>query len=99
MAEIFDRNGFDRVKRKVERLTQSEAGCISYNLYSDVTNPENFYFLGIWKNQVSLDVHNQTDHVLELKAAIANLAHSIEVTRLARLESPIQLSNSGEKNL
>jgi quinol monooxygenase YgiN len=74
------------ILRKVERLTQSEAGCISYNLYSDVTNPEDFYFLGIWKNQVSLDAHNQTNHVLELKAASANLVHSIEVTRLTRFE-------------
>ena len=69
--------------RKVETLTQSEKGCLSYDLYIDIANPDNFYFLGIWEDQASLDAHNQTAHVWELREASSTLAYSIEVTHLS----------------
>ena len=69
--------------RKVETLTQRERGCLSYDLYSDTVNPDNFYFLGIWEDQSRLDAHNQTAHVSELREASSILAYSIEVTRLS----------------
>ena len=69
--------------RKVEKLTQQETGCISYELRVDIMNSDNFYFLGIWDSQSSLDAHNKTTHVLELREAVNTLVESIEVTRLS----------------
>ena len=48
--------------------TRKEQGCISYELYQDVTNPGRFTFIENWESRELLEVHLGSPH---LKAAAA----------------------------
>ena len=42
--------------------TRKEDGCISYDLYQDVTNPGKFTFIENWQSNEHLDAHLKTPH-------------------------------------
>lgn len=44
--------------------TRKEAGCISYELYQDSTNPGKFTFIEHWKSKEHLDIHMKTPHLV-----------------------------------
>ena len=54
--------------------TRKEEGCISYDLYQDITNPGKFTFLENWKSKEHLDVHLKTPHLVAAGAAFGRLA-------------------------
>jgi quinol monooxygenase YgiN len=45
--------------------SRAEAGCISYNFYSDVTDPYKFFFFEEWKDQEAINFHVNTRHYKE----------------------------------
>lgn len=47
----------DMIKELVERTNKEEEGCISFNLYEDVENPNVVSFVELWKDQESIDKH------------------------------------------
>jgi quinol monooxygenase YgiN len=54
--------------------TRKEAGCISYDLYQDITNSGKFTFLENWQSKEHLDVHLKTPHLVAAGAAFGRLA-------------------------
>lgn len=54
--------------------TRKESGCISYDLYQDITNPGKFTFIENWKSKEHLDVHLKTPHLVAAGAAFGKLA-------------------------
>ncbi|GAB6395513.1 MAG: antibiotic biosynthesis monooxygenase [Bacteroidales bacterium] len=47
----------------VVAATRKEEGCISYNVYEDVSNPSTLTFIEYWASQSDIDRHNQTAHL------------------------------------
>jgi len=54
--------------------TRKEDGCISYDLYQDISNPGKFTFIEHWKSKEHLDVHMKTPHLVAAGAAFGRLA-------------------------
>ena len=54
--------------------TRKENGCISYDLYQDITNPGKFTFIEHWKSKEHLDVHLKTPHLVAAGASFGKLA-------------------------
>lgn len=42
--------------------TRAEEGCISYELYEDVNNPNIITFIEEWENEESLNNHIKSEH-------------------------------------
>ena len=43
--------------------TRQEAGCISYEMLSDVDDPTKFTFVEEWRDAEALEAHFGTDHI------------------------------------
>lgn len=62
----------DEMKTILEELaveSNKEEACLQYDLHRDIDEPNVFIFHEIWKDSVSLDVHNNSAHVLKFKEA------------------------------
>ena len=68
---------------KVAKATQQEAGCIRYNFYADLENPNKFIVYEKWASRGHLEVHlsafNPPTHMVEFRAANAELRESASV--------------------
>lgn len=49
--------------------SNKEEACLQYDLHQDIDEPNVFIFHEIWKDSASLDVHNNSAHVLKFKEA------------------------------
>jgi quinol monooxygenase YgiN len=63
-------------KDLVEKLineSRNEAGCIAYNLYEDISNPNILTFIEEWKNEEDIKLHNNTEHFTSIVPKLAEL--------------------------
>lgn len=63
--------------------SNKEEACLQYDLHQDIDEPNVFIFHEIWKDSASLNVHNNSSHVLKFKktsTAILLEAPSIYIT-------------------
>lgn len=71
----------DDMKVILEELaveSNKEEACMQYDMHRDIDEPNVFIFHEIWKDSASLDVHNNSAHVLKFK----------EVSKTILLETP-----------
>lgn len=77
IARVFVKNEcIDAFRNETVDLiqkTRSEAGCISYNLFQDVSVPGNFVFVEEYKNQEAVDFHFKSEHLKSFGEKAANL--------------------------
>lgn len=68
---------------KVAKATQQEAGCIRYNFYADLEDPNRFIVYEEWESQAHLDAHLASDnpppHMVEFRKANENIRESADV--------------------
>lgn len=66
-AKLFIKPQFkDNFKKEAENLiakTRKETGCISHNLFQDVTSEDEFLFFEKYINQEALDYHCSLDYL------------------------------------
>jgi quinol monooxygenase YgiN len=53
--------------------TRKESGCISYQLFEDITNPGRFTFIEEWESQEHLDVHLKSPHLVAASEAFGKI--------------------------
>jgi quinol monooxygenase YgiN len=53
--------------------TRKEEGCVSYELYQDITNPGRFTFIEEWQSKQHLDVHLKTPHLVAAGEAFGKI--------------------------
>jgi quinol monooxygenase YgiN len=56
------------VKKAAEPLleaTRKENGCISYDLYQSVSDPDQMTFVEEWESRAAIDAHMKQPHVLK----------------------------------
>jgi quinol monooxygenase YgiN len=53
--------------------TRKEEGCISYELYQDISNPGKFTFIEEWQSKEHLDLHLQTTHMVAAGEAFSKV--------------------------
>lgn len=58
----------------VEETNRNDEGCIKYELFQDVDNPNIFVFIEEWDNKAVLDKHMAAKHFLEIVPKLDELA-------------------------
>lgn len=59
-----------RIGQAVAAASRLEPGCISYRVYQDTENEDDFVFVEEWESDVALQQHFATSHVAEFLQAI-----------------------------
>jgi quinol monooxygenase YgiN len=59
-----------RVGQTVAATSRLEAGCMSYRLYQDTENENEFVFVEEWESDAALQQHFASSHVAEFLQAI-----------------------------
>ncbi len=53
------------VRKLVEETNRNDAGCISYALYQETSDPQILTMLEEWEDQASIDAHLNSKHFLD----------------------------------
>jgi quinol monooxygenase YgiN len=61
---------FVRIGQAVAAASRLEPGCISYRVYQDTENENDFVFVEEWESDAALQQHFATSHVAEFLQAI-----------------------------
>ena len=59
--------------------TRNEEGCISYDLYRNVSEPDRLVFVETWKSRAAVDAHFAEPHLKAFQAAMADLLAEVRV--------------------
>jgi quinol monooxygenase YgiN len=68
-----NREKFLSIIKELIDKSQNEKGCEEYSLFNDKTNRESFILIEKWKNQNSIDLHNNSEHFKELVPRLQEL--------------------------
>lgn len=88
VAEItLKPDAFEAMKPIFEKViagSQSEEGCIYYDLHQDITDTTNtkYVMVEIWKDQKAIDSHNETQHFKTFKQSSQGYIDSMRVSIL-----------------
>ena len=66
MTEDFKREAIPLIE-----ASQKESGCISYDMYEDVNNPNILAFIEQWEDRAAIDAHNKSAHVTRIVPRIS----------------------------
>ncbi len=63
-------------KKLVEETNQKDEGCIHYELYQDLANPQILTIMEEWESQAALENHMAASHFKEIVPQFADFAFS-----------------------
>lgn len=69
--------------------SKEEDGCIAYDLYEDMNNPNILTFVEIWSDEEAIERHNQSEHFQKIVPKLGNLIETKEVNLYKKV--PINL--------
>ena len=61
------------VALKMVAATKVEVGCIAYDFWSDLGDPNRFHVYEEWETQDALEAHFKTSHMAEFMEALPSL--------------------------
>jgi quinol monooxygenase YgiN len=68
--------------------SKKEAGNVVYDLYADMSAPDKFTFIEVWKDQKAIDEHNASAHFQAFVAAAGPLfAGDLDIRHYKQLSS------------
>ena len=75
--------------RVVIAASLKDAGCISYDVHTSLTDPDRIVFVERWADRAALDAHFATEHFRVWRAAIAPhvVSRKLEIITPASVES------------
>ncbi len=65
--------------RTVIAATHKEEGCQSYDLFSSITEPNQFVFVERWASREALQAHFESPHVAEWRRVSKEFVESVKV--------------------
>jgi quinol monooxygenase YgiN len=76
-----------QLARRMAELTRDELGCISYDFYIGLSDPNTLMLFQEWENMDSLMGHFQTEHMDEFLKALPNLVSGEIMTKRYAVQS------------
>lgn len=74
--------------RRMTDASVAEPGCLSYEFFVDLENPNRMRVFEEWENQEALDLHFATPHMKEFRKRLADVSFvSRQVTRYIVVET------------
>ena len=67
------REDFLVLAKKMVKGSRKEKGCISYNLYEDIKNPDVFIVIEEWEDETAIQNHNTSKHFTEIVPEMGKL--------------------------
>lgn len=64
------------------KITRTDPGCLSFNLYSSTETENQLMFFEEWENRASLDAHAQSAHMKRWKAIKSEFAEGDSVLQI-----------------
>jgi quinol monooxygenase YgiN len=58
---------------RMAEATQNEVGCITYQFYADLADPNIFFIFEEWETEDALNKHFQTEHMKEFQQHLPGL--------------------------
>jgi quinol monooxygenase YgiN len=80
-----------RAVTEMVEATVKEAGCLKYDFYSSITDPNRFMAFEEWESDEALAAHMQTPHMAELRRRMPELAAGPMSVRRYVVESAASL--------
>lgn len=62
-----------RATELVKKTKELDEGCISYDLYQDITNPCILTFMEEWASKEALDKHSKATHFIQIVPELREL--------------------------
>jgi quinol monooxygenase YgiN len=69
-------------EKLVELTNRNDEGCIHYDLYQDISNPQILTFIEEWESMDALDRHMAADHFKEIVPKLGAFADGPEDVHL-----------------
>lgn len=87
-----------RLMKNMVRMSRQEEGCLSYEYFEGITDPNQVILLQEWKNADCLEGHYQTEHMEEFLGNLGQFLRSPVSTRsyVAPEEEPVKPKLSDE---
>ena len=79
MAKPGERDAVIAAARPCIDATRQEPGCLRYDLFASVTDPDLLTFVEEWDSEASLDRHGTMPHVQEWRAKAAPHRASVKL--------------------
>ncbi|MCI5106506.1 MAG: antibiotic biosynthesis monooxygenase [Pseudomonadales bacterium] len=70
-----------RLMKRMVRKSREEEGCLSYEYYEGITDPNQVILLQEWENADCLEEHYQTEHMEQFLGRLGELLESPVSTR------------------
>ena len=86
LAKPEYRNKLITLGKSMINPSRAENGCIHYSFYQDLNEENKFFFYEEWKDQASIDVHNNTKHFLEFQPQFKNMIDGEALVTIHSLE-------------
>lgn len=64
---------FKALTQDLIKESRNEKGCISYNLYEEMNNPNIFTFIEKWMNEEAIKLHNESKHFTTIVPKLVEL--------------------------
>lgn len=58
---------------KMAAATQQEAGCITYDFYTNISDPNTILVYEVWESEEALAGHFQAPHMAEFRKVLPNV--------------------------
>ena len=84
---------FKRMVKPLIMASQQESGCIAYDLYEDIADPNILTFIEQWEDQTAIETHNNSPHFTQIVPKIGVFCEGSEV----RLYKMVRDSGKGDE--
>ena len=66
--------------------SQNDEGCISYQVFEELSNPNSFHFFGKWATQEDIDAHLQAVHTKSFLDIVPSLVSKEPIMKFYKVE-------------
>ncbi|HSP47128.1 MAG TPA: putative quinol monooxygenase [Clostridiaceae bacterium] len=73
------REEYLELAKELVEETRKEAGCLTYDLYEDITEPLILAMLEEWKDEEAIDAHMESEHMKRIIPSLRALRESTEM--------------------
>ena len=64
------------VALQMAQASQAESGCLAYQFYTDLQDPNKFFLFELWETEEALADHGETAHMAEFRQQLPKLLAS-----------------------
>jgi quinol monooxygenase YgiN len=92
VTDAARRQELESIGQALARASRAEEGCLSYRLYEDTENENEFVFVEEWDSQQALERHFATPHIAEFMRAVPSAVVAAPEVKFHTIEQTVDLA-------